>query len=189
MILENNCSKNRETFLPHGTLYPREVTTMWSSVGSAGAVNTADIGKVVFINSVAQLGPGGPIVVNEPASARVAERIKRPTASAVIRYPVQESDLENQKVGVWNLNVRYRDGNGSVVVQLIEVNIATGVEKLMVELQSGVGYPRSNDFHNEISQGTFGTDFNTNVYYMVVTLSAPETIEVETPPAIQLMTI
>lgn len=163
---------------------------MWSSVASAGAVNTADIGKVVFLNSVAQLGPGG-TVINEPvsASARVAQRIARPTVSAAIRYPVQESDLGNQAAGVWDLNVRYRDGNGSVNVQLIQVTVPTGVEKTMVALQSGSGFNRSDNFHKEVSQGTFGLDFSAHVYYVVVTLSAPETIEIATPPAIQLMQI
>jgi hypothetical protein len=164
---------------------------MWSSVASAGAVNTADIGKVVFINSVAQLGPGGAIV-NESVTARMAERITRPTVSAVIRYPVHESDLGNQAIGQWNLNVRYRDGNGSVNVQLIEVTMATGAEKPVVVLQSGAsgGFNRSDAFHNEISQGAFGPNFSANVYYVVVTLSALETIEIgTTPPAIQLMQI
>jgi hypothetical protein len=151
-------------------------------------VNTADIGKVVFLDSVVQLGPGGTII-NEPVSARVAERITRPTVSAVIRYPVQESDLGNQAVGVWDLNVRYRDGNGSVNVQLIEVTMLTGAEKSVAVLQSGSGFNRSDNFHNEISQATFGLDFSAHVYYVVVTLSAPETIEIGTPPAIQLMQI
>lgn len=87
-----------------------------------------------------------------------------------------------------DLTVRYRDGNGSVTVHLIQVAVDTGVETAVVTLQSGVGFNRSNSFHNEISQGTFGTDFERNAYYVAVTLTAP-TIELGVAPAIQLMQI
>lgn len=161
---------------------------MWSSVASAGAVDTADIGKIVFAKSVAQLGEGGG-VVNRPVGAGVAERLALPTISAAIRYPVRESDLGSQAVGVWGLTVRYRDGDGGVNVQVIEVAMVNGAEKLLVQLQSGVGYNRSNEFHMENTQGTFGLDFRANVYYVLVTLSASETIRIGTPPAVQLMQI
>lgn len=78
-------------------------------------------------------------------------------------------------------------GSRQIADHLIEVTMLTGAEKLMVALQSGVGYNRSDDFHNEIAQRTFGLDFSAHVYYVVATLSAPETIEIGTPPAIQMM--
>jgi hypothetical protein len=51
-----------------------DLNKLWSSVGFTGTVDTADIGKVVFHNSVAQLGPGVTAVVAhsaEPAAAPV----------------------------------------------------------------------------------------------------------------------
>ena len=165
---------------------------MWSSVGSVGVLNSSDGGKVLFTGSIAQLGIGiiGPLpsagaLIEE---RRIEERIGVPTVTATLRYPVQEADLGDNSSGRVEPNVRYRDGNGSVVVQLIQVAVATGAEKLCVTLQSGVGYNRSNNFHNELSQGTFGTDFRSNAYYVAVTLTGPA-FEIGIPPAIQLMQI
>jgi len=158
---------------------------MWSSVASAGSVDPADTGKLVFIGGIAQLGAGEPVVLG--SAPRRLERIALPTVRAKIRYPVQEKDLLNQAPGVWDLNVRYRDGNGSVNIQLIQVTMATGVEQEIFTFQSGDGYNRSNEFHNEINQATFGLNFGQNVYYVVVTLSALQTVEIGTPPALQFM--
>lgn len=162
---------------------------MWSSVGSVGVANSSDLNKVVFIGSIAQLGVGIGGTAGS-ASARIEERIgiPIPTETATLRYPVHEADLGDQTPGVSDLTVRYRDGNGSVTVHLIQVAVDTGVETAVVTLQSGVGFNRSNSFHNEISQGTFGTDFERNAYYVAVTLTAP-TIELGVAPAIQLMQI
>jgi hypothetical protein len=118
---------------------------MWSSVGSVGIVNTADIGKVVFIGAIAQLGFG--IVGSAgPITAHLAERVRVPvpTETATIRYPVQAADFGVQAAGVSNLTVRYRDGNGSITVQLMQVAVETGLEEPIVTFQSGGVFPRSN---------------------------------------------
>jgi hypothetical protein len=165
---------------------------MWSSVGSSGVANSSDLNKVVFIGSIAQLGVGigGSIGGTAgSASAPIEERIGIPTERATLRYPVHEADLgDDAAAGVWDLTVRYRDGNGSVTVQLIQVSVQTGMETGLVILESGVGYNRFNSFHNEISQGTFGVYFERNAYYVAVTLAAP-VIELGVAPAIQLMQI
>jgi hypothetical protein len=161
---------------------------MWSSVGSVGVMNNTDAGKVVFIGSIAQLGVGIGGATTGSVGPRIEERIGLPTVTATLRYPVQGTDLGNQAPGVWNLTVRYRDGNGSVTVHIIQVAADTGEERAVATLQSGVGFNRSNSFHNEISQGTFGTDFERNTYYVAVVLTGPA-IELGVPPAIQLMQI
>src|SRR3984893_3006425 len=56
---------------------------LWSSVGSAGIVDPADIGKVVFAGPVAQM-PG--VVLAPPQTAATAAA-PSPT-KAIIRYPV-----------------------------------------------------------------------------------------------------
>src|SRR5215831_14888106 len=108
---------------------------MWSSVGSVGVMNSSDASKVFFAGSIAQLGIG--IVGPLPSSAaqveepRIEERLVGfPTTTATLRYQVQEADLGDSGPGVWNLTARYRDGNGSVVIQLMQVSLATGVETL-----------------------------------------------------------
>jgi hypothetical protein len=60
---------------------------LWSSVGSAGIVDPADIGKVVFAGPVAQM-PG--VVLAPPQTAATAA-VPSPT-KAVIRYPVTPVD-------------------------------------------------------------------------------------------------
>ena len=140
---------------------------MWSSVGSVGVANSADLNKVVLIGSIAQLGVGIGGTAGS-ASARIEERIgiPIPTETATLRYPVHEADLGEHATGLWDLTVHYRDGNGSVTVQLVQVAAETGMETAVVTLQSGAGFNRSNSFHDEISQGTFGTDFENNAYYV-----------------------
>lgn len=152
-------------------------------------VNTADISKVTFLGSVAQLGVIGNIGTEPIETAHKLERRPiRPTQTATIRYPVQEPDLGDQRPGVWDMTVRYRDGDGQITISLMQVNLATGTESLLVTLESGDGYNRSNNFHDEISQGTFGLTFSENVYYVVVTMTGPAEF-ISVPPAIQLMQI
>jgi hypothetical protein len=158
---------------------------MWSSVGSAGVVDTADISKIVFIQSVAQLGVGGGVVL-EPASQTAV--VTSPKVIARIRYPVQQAELGNQNTGVWQLNVRLRDGDGDVLIELIRVTIATGDEHEIFTVEGGVGFNRSETFHNIKGLAEFALDFNANVYYVVVTLSGVRNVlKLGTPPAVQLM--
>lgn len=71
-----------------------DVNKLWSTVGSAGMVNVSDLSKIVFTNSIAQLGPSGPSSVNpETKTAATATRIIIGTPEqAVIRYPVTPVD-------------------------------------------------------------------------------------------------
>ena len=95
----------------------------WSSAGSAGTVNIADIGKVVFANSVVQL-QGIDLVFNQPTPLADLPAVQ---TQAVIRYGVTpvEGVLNGQELG---LKLRYRDGSGRVVAVLIQVDIASGTE-------------------------------------------------------------
>jgi hypothetical protein len=58
---------------------------LWSCVGSAGIVDPADVGKVVFAGPVAQM-PG--LVLPDTGNTAVAP----PPTKAVIRYPVTPVD-------------------------------------------------------------------------------------------------
>jgi hypothetical protein len=60
---------------------------LWSCVGSAGIVDTGDIGKVVFAGSVAQL-PGVVLQPPQPGTSAVVH----PQTKAIIRYSVTPVD-------------------------------------------------------------------------------------------------
>jgi hypothetical protein len=84
---------------------------LWSCVGSAGIVNTADISKVVFAGCVAQL-PG--VVLAPPNTA--AGAVVFPQIKAVIRYPVTPVDgvaLATTPIERYVLNVLARTGWGA----------------------------------------------------------------------------
>lgn len=121
-----------------------------------------------------------------PRDGKTPCNLLNPKVTARIRYPVQQAGLGNQNKGVWQLNVRLRDGDGDVLIELIRVIIATGDEHKIFIMESGVGFNRSETFHNIKGLAEFALDFNANVYYVVVTLSGVRN-PLWTPPAVQLM--
>jgi hypothetical protein len=169
-------------------LEKEELFMPWSSVGSAGIVNIPDINKVVFDGAIVQLigeGTGG------TEKARAGERLPPPPKiSAVLRYPVSQADLGGSPVGEVDMTVRYRDGAGTVFVELIQVSFSTGEETRLISLDSTT-YNRQNDFHVELSQIiSFPTlDFTSHAYYVALTLTGPGGPEVTTPPAVDIMQI
>jgi hypothetical protein len=155
----------------------------WSSVGSAGIVNIPDINKVVFDGAIVQL-------IGEGTGGTEAERFPPPPKiSAVLRYPVSQADLSFGP-GVVDMRVRYRDGAGTVLVDLIQVSLVTGEETVLLGLDS-TDYNRQNDFHVQISvdENFPGVDWVNNAYYVVLTLTGPGGPAVTTPPAVDIMQI
>jgi len=139
----------------------------WSSAGSAGTVNIADIGKVVFANSVVQL-QGIDLVITQPTPLAGLPAVR---TEAVVRYGVTpvEGALNGQELG---LKLRYRDGSGRVVAALIQVDIASGTETRTATFDSGApGFTRSNAF--QVNGPGLGTtlDFSNNAYYVELTLT------------------
>jgi hypothetical protein len=166
---------------------PEDTAKAWSCAGSAGVVNLPDISKVVFTNSIAQLGPSRPAVVVEQAPAELARGAQ--TVSAVIRYgvvavdgvflPANPSPQRLEPV----LQLRYRDGAGHVLAKLNRVDLNTGAEETLVQFQSGINNVVSNDFQIGIAD-PFGSDldFVNNAFYVEVTLSMVESL-IYLPPA------
>src|SRR5438128_2490540 len=100
-----------------------DANRFWTTVGSAGTVDEADVRKIVFDHAFAQFGQ--PLINTTAAAA--PETVNAPTDSAVIRYNVTPVDgLFTPGVGA--LRVRYlATGPGArVVAKLIEVDLATG---------------------------------------------------------------
>jgi len=139
----------------------------WSSAGSAGAVDVADIGKVVFAQSVVQIHGFDVILQAEPAAA-----LPLTQTNAVIRYglaPVEGLLGE----GLPFLQLRYRSGRGRVVAVLVEVDIPTGAEKPWVRFDSQ-DFPGGITFQVQRSQPapSGSVDFENHAYYIELTLSA-----------------
>jgi hypothetical protein len=168
---------------------------LWSSVGSAGTVDTADLAKVVFHNSVAQLGPGVPAVVAHSAQPAAASAVLV-TTRAVIRYGITPVDgLANPGQSNYTLKLRYRDGPGQVVARLIGVDIQTGTESSPLvsfdsEVDAGVNRRHDNAFQTQQHSGSFQElDFLNNAYYVELTLTASHNPNrpIPNPPALSVI--
>jgi hypothetical protein len=146
----------------------------WSSAGSAGTVDVADTGKVVFANSVVQL-PGIDLVVNQETQLAALPVVQ---TEAVIRYGVTpvEGVLTGQGIALGQgvaLRLRYRDGSGRVVAVLIQVDIATGTETPTTSFDSeAASLTRSNAFQVNLPGLGNALDFANNAYYVKLTLTA-----------------
>jgi hypothetical protein len=140
----------------------------WSSAGSAGTVDIADLGKVVFDKSIVQL-QGFDLVVGAANAAQPPVVSPFPVTRAVIRYGV--TPVEGVLLGGYALRLRYRDGAGQVVAHLIQVDIASGTETPVASFDSGL-FPRRNDFRVNTGGSSATLDFENNAYYVELTLTA-----------------
>lgn len=170
---------------------------LWSCVGSAGVVNLPDIGKIIFNQSVAQLGPGAPVVVTQGVQKEAAARVLpgTETVTAVIRYgvvPVDGVYVSDFPVGVvaLALRLRYRDGSGQVLAKLIQVNIDSGTETTLLTFASpSPQQAASNAFQvQESPSNGIDLDFTANAYYVELTLTVTERLTVPPyPPAVSVV--
>lgn len=130
----------------------------WTTVGSAGTVDEADLGTVAL----------------SPNTAAVSGAATNATVD--IRYNVVAVDgvfggEENSKT----LTVRFADNGAAaqVIVRLQQLNILTGVTTTLAELNSNA-FPPSNvaqtQFTNFNCQRPEVFDFENNIYYLNVPL-------------------
>lgn len=168
---------------------------LWSSAGSAGAVNPPDIGKVVLVGSVVQLGPTGGVITASPqVAARTVGPGAGPGTQAVIRYGVTALYgvfNPNPEELVVSLSVFCRPGSGQIAAQLVQVSTNSGpvpsvVETTLVEFQAQKTKPiNPNLFTLQVASGGSALfDLQTNAYYVEVVLTAPGDIVTEYPPAV-----
>ena len=155
----------------------------WSSVGSAGTVDVADISKVVFADSVVQL-IGLDLVSNLPTPLVALPVVQ---THAVIRYGVTpvEAVLPGNSFA---LRLRYRDGSGRVVANLIEVDIGSGAEKPVTSFDSQTS-TRSNAFQVNVPGLGAQLDFANHAYYVELTLtvSSHPPVPVFFPPKVSVI--
>jgi hypothetical protein len=162
---------------------------LWSCIGSAGIVDTADVGKVVFAGSVAQL-PGIVLEPPEPAASTVV----RPQTKAVIRYPVTPVDgvaLQSSPIERYFLRVLARLGRGGIRVRFLQVPIVTGPTPKIGEIAL-FDFPIENGnagfnitSHSNVSAPEL--DFVNNCYYIEITLNESIGPVVIDPPGVALV--
>lgn len=168
-----------------------DYTKHWTTVGSAGTVDEADVNKIEFSKSFVQLKGSSPIVIQGVAKAEATTTESRdtkatseaiislPTESAVVRYNVTPVDglftasPYGTGYNALGMTVRYLAVQGRVVVRLVEVDVYTGLEVERMKFDSatqpatngyvtrGVGYPLPN----------WKFDFVQKAYYIETTLS------------------
>lgn len=129
---------------------PRDIKKFWTTVGSAGTVDEADVGKVFFDKSAVQMGsvPTGPQISTSPSPLTLPQ-----TRKAVIRYnvtPVEglfaveppcPTPSRGEPCPGIALELRYlAAGPGaSVVAKLFEVDLRTGTELNLLLFNSANG--------------------------------------------------
>lgn len=162
-----------------------DINKIWTTVGSAGTIDEADVAKIAFDRSIAQMGNviGG----NQPISISAA--IPQQTQSAVIRYNVTPVEglfavkprcftQTGTECPAIELKLRYLAAGSSarVVARLVEVDMATGTEVTKLNFDSSA-FANSNQYQVQ-SVGQCGPqvppqpfNFATKAYYVEVRLT------------------
>jgi hypothetical protein len=186
----------------------------WTTVGSAGTLNQADLAKVTLHHSIIQLGVDLlPPMPTEAAAAQITVAAKQlaaaatqlaaaatqaagatpqaeltfPTLRAVVRYNVTPVDglfTVRGSLVSYVLRARFR---GQVSAKLMEVDMDTGIETQLALLDG-----HGPDFH--VKQATIDKhvppvfDFEQKAYYVEAVLTAPAHV-IGNPAAISIIKI
>jgi hypothetical protein len=165
---------------------------IWTTVGSAGTLNQADLAKVSMHQAIVQLGTGiGPAATAEAAApagsgaAATTPALHLPTIQAIARYNVTPVDglFFTASDTHYFLKLRCR---GHVSARLVEVDLQTGAETQRIRLNS-------NTTSFQVVQQPEGPpstvmDFVKKAYYVEATLTASALV-VGHPAAIQIIKI
>jgi len=169
---------------------------IWTSVGSAGILNQADLAKVTLHQSIVQLGVDivSPPTQEGAATARPAGQpgLGIPTVQAVARYNVTPVDgLFFQQVPSrpfhYGLRLRYL---GHVTARFVEVDLQNGAETVLIDFDSA-NFPASPFFQVQTAfaqQFERVVDFVKKAYYVEATLIAPALV-VGHPAAISIVKV
>jgi len=141
---------------------------VWTTVGSAGTFNQADLAKVQLFNSIVQLGVD---FGSTQGAAEVARGVIFPTTQVIVRYnvtPVEGLFYPTQNFK-YLLQIRYR---GHVTAKLMQVSIETGVETQLILFDSNA-FPSKPGFQVQQAAAPHDSvflDFVNNGYYVEATL-------------------
>src|SRR5262245_5253500 len=150
----------------------------WTTVGSAGTVDEADTGKLVFQGSAVAfpelISTTGPITQAAKAEASAVFPLPTQTTTGTIRYNVTAVDGLFEPGSDLGMTVRYRDDGGwaQVLVRLYEQDIYTGATRLMMTFDSNAFAPspyyQTQGVGVTLSYPQF--DFSQKAYFIEATL-------------------
>ncbi len=139
----------------------------WTTVGSAGTMDQADLAKVHMHQSIVQLG----VDLGSTQGDSAAARATIPTMQAVVRYNVTPVDglFFLMARFTYQLQLRYR---GHVNAKFMQVSINTGEETQLVLFDS-TRFPATSGFQLQRAAAPTDSavlDFVNNGYYVEATL-------------------
>lgn len=155
----------------------------WTTIGSAGILNQADLAKVTFHQSSIRLGveratvnlTAAPETITQPVSGTGHQDLISQTVQAVARYNV--TAVENlvdvpssPLIFRYGLKIRFR---GHIIVRLMSVNFVSGELSELVVFDKNM--PGTNLQVQEVVP-TYPSDimdFTRDAYYVEATLIAP----------------
>jgi hypothetical protein len=188
-FLLNCCSVSVVVCCVSGTLCAQvqtpEFDRVWTTTGSTGTVDEADVGKVFFENSKVQMGR---ILSNQSAVAKTRQVAGRSTQSAVIRYNVTAVDglftpvppCRTEKCLGPQLTFRFiAAGSGArVVARLIEVDLATGVEtgRLIIDSLGSTTTGYRTESAQPACTARWHFDFQRKAFYVEATLTTRSSV-------------
>jgi hypothetical protein len=139
---------------------------VWTTVGSAGTLDQADLAKVHLFQSIVQLG----VDFSSTQGAAAAGAIF-PTTQAVVRYNVTpvEGLFYPTDTFKYVLQIRFR---GHITAKLMQVNIETGEETQLILFDSSKFPPKPGFQGQQVSPRNDSPflDFVNNGYYVEATL-------------------
>jgi hypothetical protein len=157
-----------------------EPTKFWTTVGSAGTLNEADLKKVVFSGGTVafpELLQPFPLAQAPAAAQAAGPMLPLETTQAVIRYNVTAVDGLFAPGGHTCLQTRFRDDGdrARVFLRLIEYNLFTGVTTTRLTFDSNTITPQANYQVNSAITTWTAFDFSQSAYYVeaVLTKQAP----------------
>lgn len=160
---------------------------MWSSAGSVGTVDLADISKIIFEGPLVQLGRGILPPGSQPAA--VGSEV-----TATIRYGVPPDSFGTfTDIANWELWVSFRQGDGRVIAQLMEVDINRGTETELLNFDSAL-WNTSTPLSFVVGQigpaeSRHTLSLSDHAYYVKLSLSHRDVIVERNPPAVAALLI
>jgi hypothetical protein len=143
----------------------------WTTVGSAGTVDEADLNKVRLQGSTIQF----PEILPPTTDITFAQGLPIPleTVTATVRYNVVATDNLFDNGTHLAMRSRFRDdgNNAQVIMRLIEVNILTGASAVILTLDSN-NFTANANYQTEYVSTFIGNRINflDNAYFIEATL-------------------
>ncbi|MDX2043311.1 MAG: hypothetical protein SF097_18995 [Acidobacteriota bacterium] len=147
----------------------------WTTVGSAGTIDEASVGKLVMQGSTIsfpEILPPERGIISADSSA-FAFQIPQETVSGVVRYNVVATDGLFENGDFLGMRSRFRDdgNNAQVILRLFEINITTGATSLVLTLDSN-DFPARSNYQTQSVSTFVGNRINflESAYFIEATL-------------------